>query len=210
MNKQEKIKKAYIDFIQENSHRPDSSEFFTEKSKIKETVFYEYYNSFEKLEQAIWLSFFDETIEKIEADEIYYAYSVREKLLAFYYTLIEVLKENRGFVQFTLKSLKESPLKPTAVLVDFKKSFNNYISNLLSEGVESQEVISRKFISDKYPEVFWGQMLLVLYFWKKDETEGFEKTDTLIEKAVNTSFDIIGSTLIDTVLDFAKFLIQNR
>ena len=210
MDKKEKIKQAYIEHLLEKEVQPKSVLLFTKKLKLKESEFYEYYNSFEAIDRSIWLTFFEETILKLESDEIYFNYSVREKLLAFYYTLIEVLKENRSFITYSIHRLKEKPLKSGAFLVDFKTSFISFIKELLAEGKESQEVIERKFISDKYPEVFWGQLLLVLYFWGKDESPGFEKTDTLIEKAVNTSFDVMGSSVIDSVLDFAKFLIQNR
>ncbi len=210
MDKKEKIKQAYIDYVLEHKTHPKSVLSFTKKLKLKESEFYEYYNSFESIDRSVWLTFFEETILKLESDEIYFNYSVREKLLAFYYTLIEVLKENRSFITYSIHKLREKPLKSGAFLVDFKTSFIVFIKELLAEGKESQEIIERKFISDKYPEVFWGQLLLVLYFWAKDESTSFEKTDTLIEKAVNTSFDVMGSSVIDSVLDFAKFLIQNR
>ena len=58
------------------------------------------------LENAIWLSFFEKTISIIENDAAYPEYSVREKVLAFYYTLIEVLKENRSYV---LKNFEHLP-----------------------------------------------------------------------------------------------------
>ena len=51
---------------------------------------------------------------------------------------------------------------------------------------------------------------MVLDFWVKDKSKGFEQTDAMIEKSVNTSFDLIASSALDTVLDFAKFMYQNR
>ena len=170
MDKKEKIKQAYIEHLLEKEVQPKSVLLFMKKLKLKESEFYEYYNSFEAIDRSIWLIFFEETILKLESDEIYFNYSVREKLLAFYYTLIEVLKENRSFITYSIHKLKEKPLKSGAFLVDFKTSFISFIKELLAEGKESQEVIERKFISDKYPEVFWGQLLLVLYFWGKDES----------------------------------------
>ena len=97
MEKVEKIKQAYIEFFLENGTAPASVFSFTKKLKMKEIEFYDHYNSFELLESDIWLGFFKETITKIEADTVYGTYSVREKLLAFYYTWIEVLKENRSY-----------------------------------------------------------------------------------------------------------------
>ena len=54
------------------------------------------------------------------------------------------------------------------------------------------------------------QLLYILDFWVKDLSRGFESTDTAIEKSVNTSFDLMGKSVVDSVLDFAKFAYQNR
>jgi Tetracyclin repressor-like, C-terminal domain len=51
---------------------------------------------------------------------------------------------------------------------------------------------------------------MILDFWVKDKSKGFENTDAMIEKSVNTAFDLMGSTALDSVLDFAKFMYQNR
>ena len=85
-----------------------------------------------------------------------------------------------------------------------------FVDEILLQAKETEEVVDRPVIGNKYGEGLWIQALFVLQFWTKDESIGFEKTDAAIEKAVNVSFDLMGKSPIDSVLDFAKFLYQNK
>ncbi|MDI9867656.1 MULTISPECIES: TetR family transcriptional regulator C-terminal domain-containing protein [Flectobacillus] len=210
MEKSEKIKQAFIEYFLENGTHPPSVYAFTKKLKMKEVEFYEYYNSFELLETNIWLDFFKDTVTRIESDSIYSGYSVREKLLAFYYTWIEVLKENRSYASQTWRLIDKRKLKTPTFLTDLKTSFKDFARDLIMEGKESKEVQPRKYLDERYPDALWLQLLMILDFWVKDRSKGFEQTDAMIEKAVNTSFDLMASSALDSVLDFAKFLYQNR
>ena len=135
---------------------------------------------------------------------------MREKLLAFYYTWIEVLKNNRSYASQTWRLIDKRRMKTPVFMTDLKTAYKEYARDLIMEGKESREVQPRKFIDERYPDAFWLQFLMVLDFWVKDKSKGFEQTDAMIEKSVNTSFDLIGSSALDTVLDFAKFMYQNR
>jgi ubiquinone biosynthesis protein COQ9 len=52
--------------------------------------------------------------------------------------------------------------------------------------------------------------LSIIDFWIKDDSKLFEKTDTLIEKSVNTTMDWMARTPLDSLFDLGKFLFQNR
>ena len=201
----EKIKKSYKEQVLEHGGKPSSIFKFVKGLKIKEEVFYDEFNSFEAVEQEIWLDLLRNTMEAIQAEELYAQYSAREKLLAFYYTFIEVMKGERSFILQTARF--ESRLGP---LKAFKKQFMEFIDEILLEASETEEVKKRPYVSDQYGEGIWIQFMFVLSFWLKDDSKGFEKTDALIEKAVNVSFDLMGKSPLDAAVDLAKFLLQNR
>ena len=77
-----KIKEAYLDYLLEHGEAPPSVYQFTKSLKMKEAAFYEHYNSFTALERDVWRGFFDQTLERIQSEDVYREYSVREKLLA--------------------------------------------------------------------------------------------------------------------------------
>lgn len=223
----EKIRKAYTEYVLEHGQQPNSVFQFAKKLKLPEAEFYTYYASFDAIEADIWLAFFNEAKATVEADDTYQGYSVREKLLAFYYTWIELLKGQRSFVVYSFGRLRDAMMTtPTSragmqarrrgtqvrnrVLEPFKDAFFDYARDLLAEGRESKEVEPRPFVTDRYPNALWRQTLFLVNFWINDTSKNFEKTDTAIEKAVNTAFDLIGRSPLDTLFDFAKFIYQNR
>jgi hypothetical protein len=181
--------------------------------KIKEEDFYNEYSSFPQIESEIWKVLFIEARASAEREEVYQNYSVREKLLAFLFTWIETLKKNRSYI---LKSYEgfEKPIytKRNVQLVDFKASFYDYVNELLMEARETREVEQRPIpqLMQRYPDLFWAKTLFILDFWIKDTSKSFEKTDTMIEKAVNTAFDLLGRSPLDSLFDLGKFIFQNR
>ncbi len=206
MNK-ELIRKGYVKYYLEEGKLPVSVYAFCKKLKGEEEEFYKFYNSLEAVEKDIWLSWFHETLDLLEKDATYGTYSAREKLLAFYFTWVQKLKSNRSFIllkknEFELKHFKNNALS------EFKKAFEEYSSGLVKQGIEEKEVMERKYISDKYANGFWLQLLFVLNYWTHDESMGFEQTDAAIEKAVNLSFKLIGESTLDSLLDFGKFILQ--
>ena len=214
-----KIREAYLDHLLENGEAPPSVYQFTKRLKMKEATFYEHYNSFTSLERAIWRGFFDQALAQIQSDEVYREYSVREKLLAFYYTWIEVLKNNRSYVTFRVSPMELSKMNRsgmsqgrmhTALLSRFKEGFLDFANELIMEGKETDEVVDRPLISNNYDEGLWRQVLFVLNFWVQDDSQNFERTDVAIEKAVNLSFDLMGRSALDSAFDFARFLYQRR
>lgn len=205
----EKIKKSYKEQVLEHGRKPSSVFKFVKDLKIKEEVFYDEFNSFEAVEQEIWLDLLRHTMEAIQAEELYAQYSAREKLLAFYYTLIEMMKGERSFILQTARFEPRQGMMP-GFLKAFKKQFMAFIDEILLEASETEEVKKRPYVSDQYREGIWVQFLFVLRFWLKDDSKGFEKTDVAIEKAVNLSFDLMGKGPLDAAVDFAKFLFQNR
>lgn len=210
MEKIEIIQKTYRDYVLENGTPPASVYVFMKRLNLTEAEFYEYYNNFESIEQDDWLTSFKEARQAAESEEVYHQYSVREKLLAFYYTWVEVLKRDRSYFVYSYNRLKQPTSRYTGHLALLKEAFYAFAMELVMEGRESKEIVIRPVISDKYVDGLWLQCLYILDFWVKDTSRGFEKTDTAIEKTVNTSFDLMGQSVVDTVLDLAKFVYQNR
>lgn len=204
-----KLKEAYINFRLEHGKQPASIYKFAKDLKMKEVDFYNHFNSFKALQKHIWADFLKETIENLHAEESFVEYSSREKLLALYFTLIEVLKENRSYVMMDLQKMRKGDTKP-AFLEAFKKHFHKFVDELLLQGKETEEIIDRPLIGERYADGLWIQILFILQFWANDDSKDFEKTDAAIEKAVNVAYDLMGKSPLDSMFDFAKFMFQNR
>lgn len=208
-NMKKKILNSFLDYYLEHGKHPSSVFKFAKELGIKEQDFYQYFGSFRGIEKSIWKELMTDTIESLHKDKAYNQYGIREKLLAFYYTHLEHLSQQRSFILLSSKDVKLNTGEPY-FLREYRQIFFEFVRGLIDAGLESGEIANRKYISDHYEKGFWLQLLFILQFWIKDDSASFEQTDAAIEKAVNLSFDLIGKGPIESMVDFAKFIYQNR
>lgn len=204
----ESIRAAYIDYVLTEGREPESVYKFAKKNKLTEAEFYNFFGSFEGLEQNIWAGFTGLTIAEIKTQEIWTQYSAREKALSFFYSFFELLKANRSFAVYSFKKAPRG-LGTPRVFDTAKTAFENFADEILNEGLESGELSDRKFFSKKYKDALWLQVGFVLNFWMNDSSAGFEKTDEAIEKGVNVTFDLFQRSPIDNLFEYGKFLAKN-
>jgi len=204
----ERIRKAYMDYVLTEGREPESVYKFAKKNKMTEAEFYNFFGSFEGLEQNIWADFAQLTITEIKNREVWTQYSAREKALSFFYSFFELLKANRSFAVYSFKKAPRG-LGTPRVFENMKTVFEAFAGGILNEGLESGELSDRKFFSKKYKDALWLQFGFVLNFWMNDNSAGFEKTDEAIEKGVNVTFDLFQRSPIDNLFEYGKFLAKN-
>ena len=205
-----KIMDGFRLYVLEHGHVPPSVYKLTKTLKIEERDFYEHFTSFGALLSSFWVEMFEKTIEDLSAQAVYTQYSVREKLLAFFFTWIEELRKNRSYL-LALYDKKGANLKlPPPEVAAFKEKFNEFVKVILAEGEETGEVAKRPLITNRYHEGIWLQVWFIFQFWIKDTSTSFERTDAAIEKSVHLVFDLIGKNALDSIIDLAKLLYQNK
>ena len=207
---QDKIVTAYINHLLLEGKQPATVYKFCIDLGIGETDFYRHFGSFDGLEQHVWQRFMDRTIFRLKTDPSFAGFSTREKILAFYYTLLEELKTNRSFILLQLGQVKGLESFSPSFLKGFRSAFESFLEDLLNDGKGKGEVASRPYLDKGYPKLFWLHLGFILLFWKDDNSAGFENTDAAIEKSVNLAFDLIGKGAVDSAIDFGKFLYQNK
>lgn len=205
----DQVRAAYIEYVLVNGKRPPSVYKFCLDLGIKEDEFYSFAGSFDGLEKMIWKGYADTVISRLHQDDSFFTFSTREKILAFYYSLLELLKQNRSYVLFQLDHSNRPSLVPEYIK-GFKESFETFFEGILMQGKGSGEVANRPVLDKRYPQLFWLHMGFIIMFWKNDDSPDFEKTDAAVEKSVNLAFDLIGKGAVDSAIDFAKFLYQNN
>ena len=199
----------YMNYVLENNEEPKNLYVFCKVNKVEEVDFYKFFSSLEGLKQEIWVKFFENAKSTVEKEEAFETYSDKNKLLTLYFTLFEVLTLNRSYVVFSLKENKEG-LKALKNLKGFRKHFKSYIE----EEINSQTTIVseqlNKVTKPLYSEGAWIQFLFLLKFWMDDTSKGFEKTDVLIEKSVNTVVDLLDTKPLESLIDLGKFLWKEK
>jgi hypothetical protein len=203
------LKEAFIEYVLENVKEPVSVFHFTKSLKLKEAEFYDCFPNFIALQKSIWKGFATETIDRLHGEAAYENYSGREKLLAFYFTLAEVLKNKKSYVDQSVAHFPKLNSHPP-ILDSFRTTFLEYVAKLLGESTETGEITNRPILSDRYSDLLWIHLLFILKYWTEDTSEAFEKTDAAIEKSVNLAFDLMGKSVVDSAFDFAKFLFEKK
>ena len=207
----QEIQDGYIDYVLTNNEPPKSVYIFAKNIGITETEFYAFYSSFIGVEKAVWADLTTKTIAEVEGQEVWASYSAREKVLAFFYAYIELLKSRRSFIVFSLTQYRYADKMQTPdVLSDVKKIFENFADTTIREGLDKGELADRKFFSKRYKDALWVQFGIVLNFWINDNSTGFEKTDEAIERGINVTFDLFQRSTLDNLIDYGKFFARNK
>ena len=205
----EDIISNFMEYVLLNNKKPDSVYSFSKQYNFNEEDYYKFYGNFSALEQSIFKVFYEKTINLLEKNNEYQNYSSRDKMLSFYYSFFELLTANRSYVVYALGSPTKN-LKKIDTLKKLKKSFSNYIDKLDITLLETNQETLDKIQNKTLKESAWFQLLLTIKYWLEDTSPSFERTDIFIEKAVNTSFDLINIKPLKSVLDLGKFLYKDK
>ncbi|GAB5563793.1 MAG: TetR family transcriptional regulator C-terminal domain-containing protein [Winogradskyella sp.] len=206
---QNDIVSLYMDYVLTHNQRPKTVYAFAKENKFEEQKFYEFFTSFDVLEQSIFQIFFDNTIELLNKSEDYQNFEAKDKLLSFYYTFFEMLSANRSYVVYAAGD-KQSMVTFNKITGKLKCSFNKYIKHLNIDTLDLRQDQLEKLKNRGISESFWFQMVLIFNFWMKDTSSSFEKTDLFIEKSVRASFDLLDTTPLNSLIDFGKFLFKEK
>jgi len=202
------IMTLYMEQILTEEHEPKSVFAFCKKNNIEESDFYSFFGSIDGLKKEIWNAFLDNTLNTVLNDEAFSNYSPKNKLLTLYFTFFEVLTLNRSYVLYTLKENKQG-LQNMMQLQNVRKTFKEFVQhNVASDELKSKTLA--RVTKPLYSEGAWIQFLFILKFWMEDNSKGFEKTDIIIEKSVNTVVDLLDSKPLENIIDLGKFLWSER
>ncbi|WP_296317698.1 TetR family transcriptional regulator C-terminal domain-containing protein [Winogradskyella sp. UBA3174] len=199
----------YMDYVLMHNHKPKSVYAFVKENNFEEQKFYEFFGSFEALEQSIFKVFFDNAHAVLEKSEEYLTFDPRNKLLSFYFTFFEILTANRSYVVHALEGDKNA-MKSLKTLAHLKKRFTNYIEHLDIKTIDLKQEQLVRIQNRSLKETAWLQLLVTMKFWMDDTSPSFEKTDIFIEKSVRASFDLIDTTPLKSLIDFGKFLYKEK
>lgn len=214
MKKQEEINRnsivsAYMNTVLSTGEPPKSVYLLAKEMDISERDFYKFFTSFEELEKKIFVVFFEETLKLLNENEDFKGYNATNKILSFYFTFIEILTENRSFVQTTMNKEKNA-LRRFKILDAMKSLFFDFVGDLEIETLDLKQEQLEKLQAKSKEHLFWIQFLMIVKFWLDDTSPSFEKTDIFIEKTVHASFDVLNVKPIQSFLELGKFLFKEK
>ncbi|PIQ29117.1 hypothetical protein COW36_18005 [bacterium (Candidatus Blackallbacteria) CG17_big_fil_post_rev_8_21_14_2_50_48_46] len=159
-----------------------------------------------EIEAAIYHFFFEETLRLLAEDAAYAEYGTQERVLAFYYTLFELLSANRDYVLLSLQK-GWSPLQNIPKLKPFRQAFLSHFAELLSDLLFLPEPF-KNMQAQVLSESAWLQFLSILGFWLYDRSSEKERTDVLIEKTVAADFEVLNHLNWRHTPDLLRFWLE--
>lgn len=199
----------YTEYVLLNGRKPNSVYEFALKNDFEESLFYNFFSSFEHLETQYFVDMFDYSLSLVEKIPDYNEYDASQKLSSFYFTFMEMATANRSFVKYLLEEAK-NPLNNIKKLKSLRQSFLAYIKEILEAPYKSEIKNLEKVQSSLIHEGAWLQFMSIIKYWLDDTSKGFEKTDIFIEKSVRASFDMVYNVPLDSIIDFGKFLWKDK
>ena len=199
----------YMNYALEHNHEPKNVFLFCKDNKISESDFYSFFGSLDAVKQQIWLKFLENAISTCEKSAEFAGYSEKNKLLTLYFTLFEIFTMNRSYVLFSLEENKDN-FKNMKSFKDFRNHFKDFIERIIDGNTDDKSERLAKITKPVFVEGAWIQFLFLLKFWMEDSSKGFEKTDVLIEKSVNTVVDLLDTKPLESLFDLGKFLWKER
>ena len=214
MPKKTKISKtdiltSYMDYVVEQQRKPTNANDFCDITNIDKKIFFTHFKSLKKVEKTIFKELFNNSLEVLNESEEFLTFDKKNKLLSLYFTFFENLNLNREYIVIALKGC-ENKIKSFSIFSDLKKSFVLFVNDLeISESIlpiDGLEKAQRKFVN----ESAWFQLFLTIKFWLDDTSTSFEKTDILIEKSINTSFEFLENKFLKNAIDLGKFVYKEK
>ncbi|MEL6654551.1 MAG: TetR family transcriptional regulator C-terminal domain-containing protein [Bacteroidota bacterium] len=204
---QETLIQRYKDYVLGQAKRPASVYRFMQEMEKDEKAFYAHFASFEALEQQLFYSYFENTISRLSASEEYQEYDSLQKILAFFYTWLEVMQADRSLVLFMQQHAHYPLFSLTpSYMASTQEPFEEHMRKLLKVAIDDGQVADRMFVTRYYKQGFWAQARQILRYWLNDHSQDFEKTDAMVEKSLRLAFDIIEPNTLDSGFDLVRFL----
>ena len=161
----------------------------------------------QKLFESIMESYITSTLAVLEDDKNYSKMSVREKLLSFYFVFINQIQQDEKFLkvvfspkQFQLLRMVKNGMRPP---------FMSFMDQIVQEGIINEELKSRMVLDKFYAKTLEKDLIIVLKFWLKDQSEEKVKTDELIERLVHLEMNMLGPNFIDDLMGIGKMMLEN-
>ena len=180
---------------------------FCQIAGCSEADFYAQFSDLSHLKASIWEAFMGQASDLVQQSPDFQAAPAQEKALSLLFTLFEVMTANRTYILHSAEAFK-SDLSSWSDLKGFRTQYKAWAKEHLSRTSQGPKAMAQ-LQSAGTEEAFWIQFMLLLQYWIKDRSKGFEKTDILIEKSTATFFELFMERPSSNLFDLGKYLIKD-
>lgn len=188
-----------------------SIETFCSDNNVSIEKFKELLGSVEDAEKEVWHALMTAALLTVNSDRSFDQFTAKDKLLSVYFTFFENCALNESFCKESIRY--RGKINMLSVLKTMKEPFVEFVKDNLTTAQFPASQYSDKVneIGGSFQsETVYAQLLFLLDFWSRDNSADYDKTDIAIEKAVKALTDLIDITPVKSLIDFGKFVWQER
>lgn len=174
------------------------------EAEIEPDQIYEYFSNRRNVLDFFYESLILEYLESIKKIEKYSSYTLSEKLGNLALTMIDLMDPYREFVRQTYKKMIVCSSRDTS----FEKMLREQLK-VIYETDTHQSRLSSALNSRPLYKAGTFNFHLLIRFWLKDKSIGYQKTMELIDKWTAFIEEIHYSSILDRGFDVAKFILYN-
>jgi hypothetical protein len=202
----ERIRQEFIAYTTQNNKTPESIFKLSQQMGCSEQDIYQHCASCNSIKKLIAKDFFNTAIERLHNDESSKNLGAREKLLSVLFMWIEELTKVRSFIFIAYGTCL---LSTTHSLVkDNKAEFFKFFSTIWEQAKTENEIHENPISKRIAPYLFLKHACSIVYFWLKDTSPSFQKTDILIEKSTHFLFEFFRGGVSNGAVDLSKFFLK--
>jgi len=184
---------------------PQPIYIFDEDQNFKKLFFHQYAIDSKNIENSIFITFFNNTLESLSKSNRYQEFNSHNKLLSFYYIFFEILTTNRDYVLQINNSCNKINNGFT-FFNDLKIKFLKYASELGLRTLKIEYINSSKTTQTTNKKGIWEEFISVFEFWLGDDSLQFEKTAVYIHEFIHKSQNNKVSFISENLIELNNFI----
>lgn len=206
---QRKILAAAVSLMTAQGYEKTTMKEIAREAGIGDATIYKYFPSKEKL----LLGFFEASVKTALADTLatpdLAEYGLQERLQRLLDALLDVLRDERAFVQICREVIGNSPLLLMREQIPGHAEMKAQILAFLEEAEEQGEIVPFDF-KPILASLMMDYVLVLVQYWLKDESKQEADTTQLIDLTLEILLLVLQSGIINKFIELFSFILRNQ
>jgi len=204
-----KILECAVELIIEKGFKNASMREIAKNAGVSNPTIYNYFATKEQLLYSYIEYIHLQSVESLKNIEDFEQFSLREQLQTLIETELEFYLEDREFIEAISEMVFDSSSLKLDRLYDTNKIFIETANELFDIAIEAGEIAKPPF-KEHMSRLFWDYFVVVVAYWLKDESEGFENTTQFIDHSMGLMESVLHSDILQQASNLGMFFIKTH
>lgn len=205
----EQIIRAAVDLIMEKGYKAATMREIARRAGMGDATIYNYFPAKKNILFAYYEVCLERSVPELKNISGFNEFTFEEQIQAFFETLLSQFLPDREFVQESFKSIF-FPLTPQfKQLRPVQEQFFEILDDIFKAAIEVDEIPEQIF-QDMIYFFFWDFFIGMVFYWLKDDSNGFSDTSVLMDKCIALAGAALRAGIANRVFDIASFLFKNH